>query len=354
MKVILDGTTLTSDEIKKAVSQFNNFYISSNIDDIKVFEDNSAFEVIYLTKSNTNTRFICKEKSYYPVLVKITDNFVWNKDELQVDAKVKSIDAFLSKEFVTLAEESFSYNNLKINNTKDITYFKSTEIDFEFSFGTNDIDISYIDSYSLGRYFPKDHSKDNLNVYSSRILKAKYAENISKKFYTGLLDIFLSLKLETFDYVFFVPCRATKPDRFEGIHKDKGLYLLEDYEETKCKSREEKIEIMTGKFALKEGFNVKDKTILIVDDVYTTNATLTVITRYLNEYKPKKISWLTFGRNTHYDGSNRNYVCPKCSNSLCIRFNNTTGNWFLTCKNYKECKTNFSAIIFEATDKIYL
>ena len=58
----------------------------------------------------------------------------------------------------------------------------------------------------------------------------------------------------------------------------------------------ERFENMKGMFELDKRYNLKGKNILIVDDVFTTGATVSEISRTLRKSNPNKVYVLTAGK----------------------------------------------------------
>ena len=61
-------------------------------------------------------------------------------------------------------------------------------------------------------------------------------------------------------------------------------------------NRQQRIENLAGAFALKKGADCKKLAVLLVDDVFTTGATLAAATAVLREASPSKIYVLSLGR----------------------------------------------------------
>lgn len=357
MKILLDQTTLLKEEILAVIeSKKYESYIVKNHNDIKKF-NTLSFDIIYLTRSNSNIAYLYNNKKFYPILIKISNDIEWTNDEIYVDAKVKNINDFLNDVFVTLLGEKISFNNLKPVNLLKASYihkFEKLEIKTPIVNNSLNTYLPYvkIEAFYLGRYYPTEKGIDNLYIYSSRILKGKYSGKITDAFFKAMLDNFQKISNYNFDYIFYVPCREDKKDRFASLINNNGIYIKGNYGEIKGKTREEKVRIMTGVFGLKEGFDVRNKSILLIDDVCTTNATLTVITELLLSYGANKITWLAFGKTIHHNDTKIEYKCS-CGYNATIRFNSKTGEWFLTCENYENCKKRLDKTIFKAKQLIY-
>jgi len=101
---------------------------------------------------------------------------------------------------------------------------------------------------------------------------------------------------------------------------------------------------MLGCFGIKKDIDVRNKNILLVDDIITDGATLTVISDELFKLGVKSIVWLTFAK-THHILSEDFYICEKCKNYLSFRFNTKDGNWFLGCTNYPTCTQTYNVFL---------
>ncbi len=354
-RIILDASTIQTEEFIDITNKYKNFDVVKDYMDYKEYTKSYLFyKVIFLTRGNNNTKYTIDGKLYSPIMVKITDDLVWKSDEIQVDAKVRSVEDFISKKIISLYGESYVYNNYIIPSNKETSYIKTTEI-YNIIFENDNFCIETVDHYSIGRYFPKDYSNDNLNIYSSKIIKCKYADDKTKMFYKNCLDYFISLGLFSYDLVAYVPCRKNKKDRFEKLCNTNPVILQKDYKETKGLSYDKKMAIMKDCFSINANININNKIILLVDDVLTSSATLCTITRVLYSNGAKKVIWLTFSKNVHRADYVEQiyYTCPKCNNLLAIRFNNDNEKWFVGCTGYPECRTIINNIRFESLDLIY-
>ncbi|MHB9138792.1 MAG: ComF family protein [Victivallaceae bacterium] len=61
-------------------------------------------------------------------------------------------------------------------------------------------------------------------------------------------------------------------------------------------NRQQRIENLAGAFALKKDADCKNLAVLLVDDVFTTGATLAAATAVIREASPNKIYVLSLGR----------------------------------------------------------
>lgn len=70
-------------------------------------------------------------------------------------------------------------------------------------------------------------------------------------------------------------------------------------------NRQERQEILQGAFSTVEGANVKGKKILLVDDIYTTGATVSECAKVLKDNGASKIFVLAFASNSSLENPNR-------------------------------------------------
>ena len=353
IQVIADGQTLSPEELAWCVNRNNLvFTILSNYNEVIHFDTlvhKNRYEVIFLTKNNHNIRYRYKnvQNLFSPVLIKIEDSFIWKDDEDEVDAKIATIEDFFCNNIVTLLGEKISYNNLVLSDKKKYGYYES-----KLSYYRNIFEKKTINSYYLGRYYPTSAGRDNINVYSSRILKGKYAEKVTDEFFVRMIKEYLNVSNKTYDYFCYVPCRSNKNDRFKNVIRNNILELKKDYPETKGKSEKEKMLLMKGCFGVKNGVDVKNKKVLIIDDVLTSGATIKTIAKVLNDYGFVDIECLIFGKNVHAETENL-FRCSKCGEPVRVRFSNSNGTWFLACSDYKQCRKIYHDFTYPALDYIY-
>lgn len=354
MKIIIDRGSISQNEIDfLSQNNFDCVVLENDLNEYDFGNEKLFYDVIFITRVEKKVYYRRENKLFQPTIVKITDEKVWIAKEELVDAKVLNIQDFVCGKFITLLGECYSYNNFTLPENKQFSFLKYQVNLSNLQF--NDFSSHWskqIDVYTLGRYFPIDYSNDNLHVYSARILKCKKGGDHAYKLYKPLLDYFVNLNIESVDYIFTVPCRPDKPDRFKNVSPNSGIKLTSNYQETKGKSKEDKMVIMRNCFTLNEAFEIKGKNILLVDDVITSGATLSILSELLYRNGAKKISWLVYARNVHQE-KNTNYVCNICGSSMRIFMNNSNFEWFVNCSNFNKCNANYRNARFNTTDFIY-
>lgn len=354
IKFIVDNRSVIKSEIDLLAEYYEVFILNAYSDIIEFDEKDKFYKIIYLTRKNERIKYLVGKIEFSPIMIKISEKMNWNQNELAVDAKVLSVKDLINGNIVTLLGETYCYNNHSIPINKTVSFIKTNEI-YHCDFINGDKVIKTAECYSIGRYFPKEHASDNLNIYSSKILKCKYGESTSQTFYKDCLDRFLNLEKINYDLIAYVPCKSNKPNRFSEICDENLVVLVKDYGETKGLNESEKMCIMNGCFDIDDKIDVNNKSILLVDDVITSGATLKIITKLLYSKNVKKVIWFTYGKNTHNEVLDKpvSFTCVGCKNNMNIRFNTKKGNWFLSCKNYKECSSNYFDYTFETLNFIY-
>ena len=77
-----------------------------------------------------------------------------------------------------------------------------------------------------------------------------------------------------------------------------------------------------------DGIDLKDKSIIIIDDQFTTGATASEITRKLTDKGAKNIFFIAL---FYYINTVYSRTCPNCGEQLLIKINRKNGNKFLSC-----------------------
>lgn len=161
--------------------------------------------------------------------------------------------------------------------------------------------------------------KSNRSIFyydenSSRIIKGlkynqrKYYAKFIAKLMTEDKSIFEKIDLITFVPISRKRKRARGFNQAEEIAKEiskivgvETIELLEKVKDNKTQaglSQKERLENLKGTFEIKAGCEdkISGKNVLIVDDVFTTGATLNECSMVLKIAKPKKVTTLTFAK----------------------------------------------------------
>lgn len=177
--------------------------------------------------------------------------------------------------------------------------------------------ISSESDYCLTCKEYKSEFKQNFSVFcymspvTDIITKFKYKDKkyLGENLSLIMLDKFKSLKLDV-DIIIPVPLHEIR-EKERGFNQAEELcksFIDEGYnvccdivkrikntEQQTTKTRKERIENVKGVFDFidEKKKEVKGKVVLIIDDVYTTGATLNELTRTINKGKPKAVYCLT-------------------------------------------------------------
>lgn len=332
MLYIINKEDLTDEEVEK-IRNSDLDYAFVGTDDTVNLNKSNPIRYIYVSKKVENVRIPYNNGFVTPTVIKIDSNEFWTDDDGLVDAKVKSIDDLINEEFITLLGEKVCFSGIKnislcsyFYTKKHICYTKDKKIA-----------INTVESYAMGRYFPKEKAKSNLDVYSAKILKCKKGGKTEKIFYKFLIDKFLERNNLNYDYCWYVPVKSNQLNRFELINSANGIVLLEDYGSIKKLTLSERYEVVKNKFALNKTYNINDKVIVLIDDIITTGATLETITKILYLNGARKVIWITFAKTISNESIiNLNYICNKCKSSLCVRFRNDDGKKLYVCPKCNE------------------
>ena len=90
--------------------------------------------------------------------------------------------------------------------------------------------------------------------------------------------------------------------------------------------------------------DVKDKNILIIDDVFTTGSTITEIAKTLYEAGAKNVEAIVLAINqlTNAAIECKSLPCPVCGERMILKVNSNNGRLFFGCPNYDKHTMNTS------------
>ena len=161
-------------------------------------------------------------------------------------------------------------------------------------------------------HFDKSNSCCYYDEISSRIILGLKYNN--RKYYASEISKIMCVNTKTFediDIITFVPS-SRKTIKSRGYNQAKliaeefGKYFNLPVIETLTKvdtkrhqtgsSQKERLENLKGTFSLCEGINLKNKRILLIDDVFTTGSTLDECAKTLKRTKPKVVNCYTFAK----------------------------------------------------------
>ena len=205
--------------------------------------------------------------------------------------------------------------------------------------------------FVLGRYFGYTHYMHQNHPYSSAIYLNKQE---GKKYYGVYNSVFLKLYLTGVcyiqkqihvDYICAVPSHIGQKNRFKTIIEEISQKCnLENLNETfQCTHEYPKQKEATS--YIERQFNIlgvfscdndlAGKTVIIIDDVVTTGATLRECCKVLYEAGAKRVLALVLGVNQlpiNYWSSDEPIVaCPSCGSKMHLLINSKTKTFFYSC-----------------------
>lgn len=184
-----------------------------------------------------------------------------------------------------------------------------------------------------------------------------------KKTYIRQIDDFFDLAIsfvsykDKVDLVTYVPLKPSQIkensyNRFEqlrlkhcmsnDIRLEKTMLCTKDFVQ-KQNDANQRQENVKGAFKVIE--DVKDKNILIIDDVFTTGSTITEIAKTLYEAGAKNVEAIVLAINQLTDATveYKGITCSSCKEQMVLKVNTINGSLFFGCPNYdKHIATNTS------------
>lgn len=177
---------------------------------------------------------------------------------------------------------------------------------------SDNLNCSFCKSFNYA--FNSNRSIFNYDDNSSKIIKGlKYNQ---RKYYAKFIARMMTEDKSVFekiDMITFVPISSKRKkergfNQAEEIAKEiskivgiETVELLEKVKDNKTQaglSQKERLENLKGTFEIKAGLEdkIKGKNVLIIDDVFTTGATLNECSAVLKMAKPKRVRTLTFAK----------------------------------------------------------
>lgn len=202
-----------------------------------------------------------------------------------------------------------------------------------------------------GRYYPLSRRyfiDDPLSVII-RDFKNKYNQ-IADIYYDGVIT--LLNKSTQIDFLTYVPPKpndiaSNKFNRFASLKlnacSNSGLVLKEIMKCNRDFSQKQydayhRSENVKGAFEVLS--DVKDKTVVVLDDIYSTGATINEIGRVLYEHGAKSVIAIFLAINQMTESISqqfRHVKCPKCGADMKLIVR-TDSRLFFGCPNYPNCK----------------
>lgn len=204
--------------------------------------------------------------------------------------------------------------------------------------------------YIAGRYFGSNHYMKELHPYSRAISlnkreksRCKNKFNIKfKEIFFGIIDI---ISKNNIVYgVLSVPVKPSKQNRFLELldyicqkcnlkNLSSEFLCIENYSDQKELNSEEREKNIKGVF--KYNGNLKGKTIILIDDIITTGATLRECIKVLQDAEAKKIIIVVLAINQieayYYTSNIPKVMCPVCKDIMRLNANGETKEFFYSC-----------------------
>lgn len=210
-----------------------------------------------------------------------------------------------------------------------------------------------VDLYFGGRYYANKHMyilNDPLS-YVVKKFKSRYVKAVDLFFDSACIHI---ARKEKIDYLTYIPLKPkdieeNKFDRFKSlklpklkkgnIRLDNLLKCTKDFSQ-KGNDLYVRREVVKGTFQIIANVDIENKTIVIVDDVFSTGSTIFEATKTLYEAGAKKVIAIILSVNQLTESSieYKNLKCKVCGSNMKIRMKNNTGELFFGCENYMEHK----------------
>lgn len=203
--------------------------------------------------------------------------------------------------------------------------------------------------YTLGRYFQIGDRRHAAHKLSTELLRLKNADVSTEKFAHSLHRFLKTLPKQP-DYLLSVPPKPGQRNRFTPI-----LELVSQYRDEEglppAKVDENALvcrEVVAGYKGLHAQersdriadtidtkYNWNGASVVLVDDIYTTGSTMRECIRALKCDGAGWIKGVTFGK----DQFNRNQTyCPACNAPMKTRTHQRTGERFLGCSKFPNCR----------------
>lgn len=185
--------------------------------------------------------------------------------------------------------------NIMLQNQADFTVEKNQDNDKNFS------ELLYIFKYEgiIRRIILKYKFQDKSYLYRTFVnflLKDKNLFEILEK-YDTIIPVPISKKRQKergYNQSYLLAKEISKYTNLEC--ESRCLFKVKDIIEQSKLNKEERIRNIQGVYELKNGQRLKNKKLLLLDDIYTTGSTANECCRILKEAEPKKIGVLTIAK----------------------------------------------------------
>jgi len=218
---------------------------------------------------------------------------------------------------------------------------------YYLSFDNTSFNGSYPRVTYLGRYFPQRDNRSLKSAYIARVLTNKKFDSQADFFANLLRQLSIGLEIDLDDdrkYILtYVPPRPSDTrDKFKKIFKciignkyNNLLKCIRDYPSQKTLSATERRENVKGAFVAES--ELRNKVVLIFDDVLTTGATMIEIIKTIYKQDPQKVIPVVFGRDisARQPGIykiNKYLKCSECGHDMILAIGRN-GGAYAKCSN---------------------
>lgn len=228
-------------------------------------------------------------------------------------------------------------------------------LQFNQSIRLSDGNMKIIYNFFGGRYYPNHRGYILDDPLTTILLSFKYRYNNAVDQYFDDAVSYLN-QIKPIDILTYVPMKPedikiNRFNRFQSLKlpktNQKGIYLRnilrceKDFSQ-KYNDAAHRFENVKGAYTLLE--DVHEKNVLIIDDLYSTGATIGEIAKLLYEKGAKSVVAVFLAVNQITDSSSQNYkhiCCPKCGSEMKLMLSRDN-QLFFGCSNYPECRFNFN------------
>lgn len=290
--------------------------------------------------SISSNPFFMKNMMYYHIgtiysgklkreLLKDTPDFTYNNS-----LKLKKI---LSQEYLGYIAENIALN-IKVKRRNILTYDAEIQLDNQTK--------CFVSLYFGGRYFSRKHHylEDDPLSELLRAFKRKYYSEVDNYFDTVIMDV---NRREPIDILTYVPLKPqdiidNRFDRFKslrlvhsnqlGVKLQSALKCVKDFTQ---KRHDYNSRQMNVKDAFKVVDDVSGKHVVVLDDLYTSGATIKEISKVLYENGARKVTAILLAVNQTTESSSVSYhglVCSQCGSDMKLKMG--PYGLFFGCSNY--------------------
>ena len=207
--------------------------------------------------------------------------------------------------------------------------------------------LGSIAGYALGRYFVVADPRHGESHFAQSIITFKDSDVPGSNFAKMLGVAVKRLKIvETHPYYVCVPPKPKQRHRFNEMMKvlrqklpdeadvdPEGMKCVRDPGNLKGMGRAERQKAV--KNAFRSNYTWGDSGVVLLDDVLTTNATVSECKRVLQRNKASEVLPFLIGRDQHIF---ENKLCPECDSKMVVRTNRSTKERFWGCSAWPDCK----------------